>query len=181
MFKKAYFSIAIALLSLTSFAHSTTLEHLDNAKNDIIFELNLALTLLKRSEEHFSAFFADQYPSVKQACLQLLSSIVSSPEFATTLAKVTDEQLILIVEHMIDYNDIIIDPSAYPLEQKVNDALANAAFDEPTNQLFNVLYVAYAIARGSRILLEKLEIARKKLVTDLERASLPAADQAIQA
>lgn len=157
MLKNLCLSATIALLSFATIMPSNT--HIAGAKADIMIEMKTAWLLHARAEKHFQDILQDQYESTKLQCLQALSIIASSPEFASTLEQVTDAQVKLITQDMVKYNDIVVEPSAFPLEQKVKEVLKLAAFDETTAQLFNVFYVVFAITQGSKMLLEKLELA----------------------
>ena len=110
--------------------------------------------------------------------MDIVATVAQSPEFTVTLAAVTDEQVALIVDELVNFNDLIVDPSVYPLEKRVDEELDKAAFNPQLEHFFNTLYVPYVIARGSRILLEKLDLAQEQLI--VERDSLQATDQAIQ-
>ena len=109
----------------------------------------------------------------------MLIRIIASPEYTTTLEQVIDTQVQLITQEMMHYNDIIIDPSAYPLGQRINDELSLAGFDEDTQQLFNVFYVTVVVLCGSKVLTAKL--AAKKQAFIAERDALQVADQVTQA
>lgn len=175
MVKKICLSLSIVFLSITSLMQSNeradriaiVLGHIAAAKKDILFEIKLALELKNRAERHFRQLLQEAYEPTKQACLKVISTIAESPEFAITLAGVTDEQVALIVDELVNFNDIIVDPSAYPLEKRVDQELELVDFEPCIEQFFNTLYVPYVVARGSRLLLERLELAREKLVAEL--------------
>ena len=183
MFKKLYLSAAFATLSLTASVETTdriatiqqSLAHIAQETKAIMLEVQMALTLGTRAEKHFQEILQDIYQSTKEQCLALLSTITASAEFTSTIDQVTDTQLALIVEENAQFDDIIIDSAAFPLEQKIKDELAAAAFDGHTQQLFNVFYVVYAVIHGSKTLLEKLELKKNELTVELE--ALQAADQ----
>lgn len=157
MLKNTYLSATVALLSFAAIMPSNS--HIADAKADIMLEMKTAWLLHEKAEKHFLSLLQDQYEATKLQCLQALSIIASSPEFVSTLEQVTDTQVKLITQDMIKYNDIVVEPAAFPLEQKVKDVLKLAAFDETAAQLFNVFYVVFAITQGSKMLLEKLELA----------------------
>lgn len=161
MLKNLCISTTIALLSFATIMPSNT--HIASAKADIMLEMKTAWLLYERAEKHFQSILQDQYESAQLQSLQALAIIASSPEFATTLEHVTDAQVKLITQDMVKYNDIVVEPSAFPLEQKVKDVLELAAFDETTEQLFNLFYVVFAITQGSKMLLEKLELATNQV------------------
>lgn len=176
MLRKLYLSIGFTTLSL--FAHNpaetlritdinNTLKHIDTSKKDIIFEMKLATLLQEKSEKNYKNILPD-YEDIKADCLKLLLNIALSTEFITTIEQVTNEQLNLIVDNLINYNDITIDPSFYPLEQKIKDVLVVAKFDEQKEQIFNIFYLVYAILRGSQTLLRKLKIKERQLIVELE-------------
>lgn len=184
MLKKLFLSAAFALFPLTVLTQDTdriaqitsTIAHIADAKKDIMLEAQTALMLSQRAEKHFQEIFQDTYESATQTCLHALGAIANSSEFTTTLEQVTDEQTILIIEQMAQYNDLLIDPSAYPLEQKVKNVISVAAFDDKQEQLFNVYYVVYAIINGTKMLITKLEVKEKELIGEL--AALQATNQA---
>lgn len=153
------------------------LDHIEGAKRDIMLEMKLALSLKEKAEKHLQNLLLNNYESAKGACLQLLRDIALSPEFIATVEQVTNDQLDLIVNNLVNYNDIIIDPSFYPLEQKVKNELALAGFDAQKEQMFNVFYVVYSMVRGSQTLLRKLKIKEKELTAELQE--LQALDQTV--
>ena len=170
MLKTTYFSLSLALLSCTPLiCHTPTLEQSDaikvmaRAKSDIMLEIHTALTLKEKAEKHFQEIFQDSYETKKQKCLDLLKIIAASPEFSSTLEQVTDHQVQLIVREMALYNNIVIDPSLYPLEKKVEAELSLAHFNPQEAQLFNVLYIVFAIIRGTKMLIHKLQIVAQQL------------------
>ena len=117
MLKNAYLSTAFALLSCAPITYAS--ENISQAIKDIMLEVKTALIFKDKAEKHFQDALSDAYEITKQRCLSVLKIIASSPEFTSTLEQVTDEQVRLIAKEMVKYNDIIVDPSAYPLEQKV--------------------------------------------------------------
>src|SRR5438876_11074328 len=143
MLKNAYLSTAVALLSCAPITYAS--ENISQAIKDIMLEVKTALIFKDKAEKHFQDALSDAYEITKQRCLSVLKIIASSPEFTSTLEQVTDEQVRLIAKEMVKYNDIIVDPSAYPLEQKVEAELTIAALNEQEEQLFNVFYVVFAI------------------------------------
>jgi hypothetical protein len=160
MLKNAYLSVILALLSCAPIAYAS--ENIAQAKNDIMLEVKTALILKEKAEKHFQEALQDTYETIKQRCLAVLKIIAVSSEFTSTLEQVTNEQARLIVQDMVKYNDIIINPSAYPLEQKVEAELSLAALNEQEEQLFNVFYVVFAIISGSKMLINKLELMEKE-------------------
>ena len=146
----------------------SSLEHISQQINAIMLEAKLCFELQKHTAKHFKELLHDAYEPIREKCFALLVIIVASKEFSSTIEDVTTEQTHLIVDENIAFNDIIIDPSAFPLEQKIKTELTNASFDEQTEQLFNVLYVTVAITRGSRVLVEKLETKKSELTAELE-------------
>jgi hypothetical protein len=176
MLKNIYLSAALVFLPLTTFTQGTdrtsqinaTLAHIAQAKKDIMFEAQTAGTLSRRAEGHFEEVLQDNYKSATKACLRAFKTIFASSEYATTLEKVTDEQVKFIIEYLVKYNDIVIDPSKYPLEQKVQKVVSAAKFSNQEEQLFNVYYVVYTITLGAQMLIKKLELQEKKLIAELE-------------
>lgn len=160
MLKNAYLSAILALLSCTPIAYA--FQNFAQAKNDIMLEAKTALILKEKAEKHFQEVLQDRYETIKQRCLAVLKIIAASSEFTSTLEQVTNEQARLIVQDLVKYNDIIINPSAYPLEQKVEAELSFAALNEQEEQLFNVFYVVFAIISGSKMLINKLELIEKE-------------------
>ena len=168
MLKNTCLSLTFALLSCASqetvmaaeFMSSTKaamIETINAAKTDIMLEKKTALMIKEQAEKHFQNVLGDTYKTKKQKCLQVLENIASSDEFSSTLEQVTDEQARLITQDMVAYNDIVVDPSAYSLEQKVATEISLAGFSEEEESLFNVFYVVFAIVRGTTMLIEKLE------------------------
>ncbi len=142
------------------------LDHIAQEIKAIYSELSLALSFLERGEQHFQEQLGDDYEPRKQRAMDVLKTILESPEFATTVQQVTDEQVMLIVDQLVNFNDIIIDPSAFPLEQKIENELKAAAFDEQMQQIFNIFYVALVTKRGVEMLLEKLAIRSHELMAE---------------
>jgi hypothetical protein len=177
MLKNAYLSLAFALLSCAPIAYAS--ENISQAIKDIMLEVKTALILKDKAEKHFQDILSDTYETTKQRCLAVLKIIASSPEFASTIEQVTDEQARLIAKEMVKYNDIIIDPSAFPLEQKVEAELSLAAFNNQEEQLFNIFYVVFAIIHGSKILVNKLKLIEKEY--NFEHAAVNPTDHVSQA
>jgi len=185
MLKKLGLSVILMTLSLNISAETTdriaiidnTVAHMAQQKTTIALETQFVVSLIQKVETYFAEQLKEEYGPTKEKCLAVLRVIITSAEFDTTLEQVTDIQTRFIVEQNIDYNDIIIDPSEFPLEQKIKNELANAAFDEPTEQLFNAFYTVIAIIRGSKLLLAKLDAQENQLLA--ERATLQAPDQTV--
>lgn len=184
MFKKLCLSAAFITLSFTLSGetdHITTIQktltHIAHEKNAIRFEMKTALLLQKKAETHFRELLQENYQSAKEQCLALLSTILASTEFTTTIEQVTNDQTTLITVNNACFNDLIVDPTAFPLEQKLKDELSLVSFDDHHKQLFNVLYTVFTIIRGSKILLEKLAVKENELMSQL--ASLQAANQTV--
>jgi len=175
MLKKLYLLAAFATLSFALSAETidriitiqNNLAHIAQEKNTIRFEMKTALLLQRKAETHFHELLQENYQSTKDQCLALLSTIMTSTEFTTTLEQVTNAQTTLIAVDNAKFNNITIDSIAFPLEQKVKDDLVLAAFDEQTEQLFNILYVVFVVIRGSKMLIEKLEIKENELTAEL--------------
>jgi hypothetical protein len=187
MLKKSCLSIALMTLPFHISTQTIdriaiidgTVSHINNQTKAIVLELRTLLSLVERSDNHFREQFKDNYPSTKEKCLAVLNTIAMSPEFTTTIEQITDRQVELIIEHNGNFNDIVTDPNKFPLEKKVKHELALQAFDQPTEQLFNVLYLAITITHGSKILLEKLAIKKNDLL--VERTHLQPADEVVAA
>ncbi len=175
MLKNLCLSVAFMVLPFSTLIPSdrtiviqSSLEHISQQISAIMLEVKVGLILKNRTEKHFQELLQDTYESTKNRCWVVLATILLSDEFSSTIEQVTTEQARLIVDENISFDDIIIDPSAFPLEQKIKTELSNASFDEQTEQLFNIFYVAYAITRGSRLLIEKLEVKKSELAAELE-------------
>lgn len=174
MLKKLCLLLSLATMSLfprviTQPTHQANiLEHIISTRKDIMLEMQLALIVNQKARKHFQESLLNDYETIQELCMDTLNTIIISPEFATTIEQVTDEQIDLIINQMVQYNDIIIDPSAHPLEQKIKNELSLAHFDEKTEQLFNVFYVVFATIYGGKMLLEKLAIKEKQLLAELE-------------
>jgi hypothetical protein len=149
-------------------AAQTVLDHIAQETTAIYAELSLALSFMERGEQHFQEQLGDDYLPCKQRAMDVLRTILESPEFASTVQQVTDEQVELIADQLINFNDIIIDPSVFPLEQKIENELKAAAFDEQMQQIFNIFYVAFVTKRGVEMLLEKLAVRSDALAIELE-------------
>lgn len=180
MFKKMLALSAILTVSCIAFAQQNekvvaikkTLEHIQEQKKTIVTEMQQAITFGKKVESHFQGLFQDNYNSIKEKCLILLSTIVASSEYNTTIEQVTDIQLTGIVEEGMNLDDIAIDPSDFPLEQKIQSALLVEAFDEKTEQLFNAFYIIIAITHGSKTLIKKLSFVEMQLTEQLQKAEI---------
>jgi len=162
------FSVHFNAQEISSSDASITLDHITQEKKVIFLELKTILELFKKAEEYFQRQLGDSYETALHKANALLIAVVNSKEFSFTLEKVTDYQIKCIVFDTMKYNSIIIDPSSYPLEQKIKDLLAEAQLDEKTTQLFNVLYVVMAVTLGSKVLLYKLAIHEKELAAQQE-------------
>jgi hypothetical protein len=178
MSKKLYFLLLLTIPFYTStqsfnraespttsaeYAQDDVFTHIAQAKKDIMAELKQVTTLLERSEDHFGELFADHYETTKQTCLYLLNDLLESPEYATSFEQATQEQFDLITDQMVNYNDIMLDPSQYPLEQKLKAVLKEASLDEQTKQLFNVFYITVSTILNAKCLCGKLEAKEKEL------------------
>jgi len=165
MLKNIYLSAAITFLSCVPMANAST--HINTviatAIKDIMLEAKTAFALLEKAEKHFQDILQDTYAIKKEQCLAVLRIIAASPEFVSTLEQVTDEQVRLIIQDMVAYNDIIVDPTAFPLQQKVEVELSHVAFDAQQEELFNIFYVVFAIISGSKTLINKLNAEREAL------------------
>jgi hypothetical protein len=158
MLKKIYLSAAFTFLSCTPMAHASTDINtvIATAIKDIMMEAKTAFMLMEKAEKHFQNILQDAYATKKEQCLAVLKIIAESPEFISTLEQVTDEQVRLITQDMVAYNDIVVDPTAFPLQKKVETELSLAAFDAQQEELFNIFYVVFAIISGSKMLTNKL-------------------------
>ncbi len=158
MLKNIYCAITFAFLSCAPIAHASTGINtaITTAIKDIMLEVKTALILKEKAEKHFQNILQDTYEAKKEQCLAVLKIIAASPEFISTLEQVTDEQARLITQDMILYNDIIVDPTVFPLQQKVEIELSLVAFDKQEKELFNVFYVVFSIINGSKMLIDKL-------------------------
>ena len=186
MFKKLVLIVALTAMPLIFSAQSelttninTTLEHIKQEKAAIMLEMKLAFLLKDRAESFFKTLLQDSYNKIRKDAIQIINSIILSPEFRETTDQVTTHQTELIVNNMTKFNDIIIDPSAFSLENKVNDEIAYNAFDEQSQQIFNIFYLVFASTTGSALLIKKLEAKESELLAELE--TLQAIDQAITA
>ena len=175
MLKKLYLFAALTTLSfalsaakpdrITAIQNSLT--HMGREATEIVLEMKTALMLADRAEEHFKNELKQNYASAKEKCISLLTAISTSPEFATTIEQVTDAQATFIVEKNMQYKQFSAYPSDFSLEQKVDSERAIAALDQPTEQLFNIFYVTWAVITGSKMLIKKLELKKAELEAEL--------------
>lgn len=181
MLKNLYLPLFFAFVSSAFIACSSidSSAAIIQAKKDIMIEVKKALILKEKAEQHFQNIFQDEYEAKKQICLNVLKNIANSSEFTSTLEHVTDEQIQLLTQEMIPYNNIISPPSIYPLQEKLEQELALASFNTQEEQLFNILYVVFAVISGTKLLLNKLDIAENQLHTQC--TTLPATDSISQA
>ncbi len=175
MFKKLYLSAAFTTLSFALSTQTTdrvatiqnSIAHIAQETKAVMKELKIALVLADRAETHFKETLKDSYFPVREKCIALLNTIAASPEFISTIEQVTDAQAAFIVETNMQYEQFEVDPSAFPLQQKVDVELALASFDKPTEQAFNVFYVVLAVMTGSKTLIQKLELRKNELEAEL--------------
>jgi hypothetical protein len=184
MLKAFCLSTTLAALSfapaITSTDKITAIQNdiarIEQAKTDSTLEMKASLDIANRSGKHFKDTFGDSYESAKTHVLSLLNDIFQSDEFITTLHDITDRYVDCIINENMNFNDIVIDSSGYPLEGKINSVLTKAspALNEQTEQMFNVFYVTIAIMKSSKLFCGKLRLKKKKLLSEL--AALEAAN-----
>lgn len=145
-----------------------TLGHIQQQKNVLAMQIQQAMLFCKKAEDHIQNLLKDDYLPAREKCFALLSIILKSPEYIETIEQVTDIELTQIVEHNMNFDDIVIDPTKFPLQQKLQTELSLAAFDAQTEQLFNVFYVFFAISQGSQALLQKLVSVEAQLSAELQ-------------
>lgn len=143
--------------------NQNSINHIQQEIKAVMMERKLAIEFFNKIENHFHSILKDSYQEAKLSCLRLLNTILESNEFAVTIEQVTNEQRDYICDRLVKFNDLLIDPSAYPLAKKIDDELNSARFDATTEQLFNSFYVVAAILLGTKTLLEKLEARIKEL------------------
>lgn len=184
MFNKLFLPLTLTAISFTALATMNEMDTINQkltniarAKNDCILELQTALTIAKKAEVHFQSVLGDNYESCKAQIGALLKAITDSEEFTVTVQDVTDAYITYIIDQNIRFNNITIDPDVYTLKGKVDAVLAQASpiLDEHGSKLFNTIYVAVAIAHGSKILINKLNLKKEELLAAL--AALEAANQ----
>ena len=184
MFKKTVLLAAFSIVSFAPLAASTdeiatlknNLASIAKAKTDCLVEFKYAVTLAQKTDEHFKKTLAENYESCRKQALSLLNTVINSNEFTITLNAVTDLYITEIVNENIHFNDIITDPSAYPLEETIDVILKKASpkLDKDAEQLFNIYYVTTAITRSSQMIMKKLNDKELELLEAL--AALEAAN-----
>lgn len=144
-----------------------SIKHIKQEIKAVMLERKFALEFFKKIEGHFQNILKDSYQEAKLNCLRLLNTILESNEFAITFEQVTNEQRDYICDKLVKFNDLLINPSVYPLAKKIDDELLVSGFDDTTAQLFNSFYVVAAIIIGTKMLLEKLEVRIQELNVQL--------------
>jgi len=177
MLKKFYLSATITTFYF--FSATASIDRITTIKNDLaritqaetdsILELKNTTTIANHAIQHFQNKLGEAYPTTKTYIASLLNIIIQSDEFITTLNEVTDLYISLILNQHMNFNDIIIDSTNYPLEDKINAILAqtNPALDEQSIQMFDMFYVVIAVIKSAELFCKKLEIKENELLTEL--------------
>ena len=187
MLKKSCLLTTFAILFFASATASTdritaiqsSLESIKQAKKDSLLEAKQYILFKKRAEDHFQEVLAENYESSKTQVLALLNTFIQSNEFISTVNDITDIYTTSIVNKNMLFNDIIINPSNYAIEQKINCILeqASPALTEQSTQLFNIFYTTTSTLYSSKIFIAKLTIKENELIAEL--VALEAANQPI--
>jgi hypothetical protein len=164
MFKKFLLPTLLFSFSFFSFVQPGTkaealqknIAHINQQITIIACEIQVCVSLLQRTEKHFQAKLKD-YFSIKNQCWGVLVSLIKSPEFTTTIEKVTTLQEGLIVDEQQFFNDIVIDPYLFPLQEKMQKERSEALFDPESQLVFNAFYLGYSTIHAAKILLKKLQ------------------------
>jgi len=177
MLKNLYLSATITTLSFFSVTASVdrinevkdSLTHLAQAKTDSLLELKATTTMANKAVQHFHNKLGDGYEPCKAQVVSLLDSIFQSNEFAVTLDKVTDLYVECVANQHMNFYDIIVDSTNYPLEEKIETILeqASPALNDDSAQIFNVFYVTVAIAKSAELFCKKLETKETELLAEL--------------
>src|SRR5438445_7103404 len=134
MFKILSLSATIAAFSFFSATASVdkidtikdSLALIAQAKTDSMLELKTTITVAHKATQHFHNKLGTAYEAYKIQVVSLLDSIFQSDEFAITLDKVTDLYVECVVNQHMNFYDIIVDSTNYPLEEKIKAILEQA-------------------------------------------------------
>jgi hypothetical protein len=161
-------------------AIQSNLSHIEQAIKDITSEKEMVASINKSSKQqikngsigHMMDSWAHKLQ--KDKIKSTLAPIISSNEFIKTINYLTDFQVACIVNQQIHYDDIIYTPASYPAEQKILTQKTDQAFaetfpisNETTELLFNIYYLQATQDLGYKLLLEKLNIKKNDLLTQL--------------
>ena len=177
MFKNLCLSATFAALSFASLAASTdkiaaiqsNIAHIEQAKTDSLFELKTSIEIANQALQHFQSKLGDNFESSRNHVLSLLNTLMESEEFAFTLNDVTDRYVDYVVNQNMNFNDIVIDASDYPLEGRIEAIFtaASPALDAQTYQMFDVFYVTIAIMRSAELFCAKLDLKKDALLAEI--------------
>lgn len=183
MVRNIYLSASIAALSFAFASASTerieaiksSLAHIEQAKADSMHELQTTAAIANQAVKHFEDKLGDSYQSDKAHVISLLETILQSPEFATTLNGAVSQFTDSVINKNMNFNDIFIDSTQFPLEAKIDSVLqqASPALNDQTSQIFNVFYVTLAIIKSSELFCQALDQHKNELLAEL--ATLEAA------
>lgn len=176
MFKNLYLSATIIALSFSLAnasidritAIKSDLEYIAQAINDSMLELKKTAELANQTVKHFENKLKEAYPATKAQILSLLNAIFESDEFIATLDEVTDLYVDFIINHHIKFEDIFIDSTNYPLEEKIKMVLEqDPTLNNDALLMFDVFYVTTAVIKSTELFCEKLHIKKSELLNEL--------------
>lgn len=169
---------------VSTIAFQKNIEHIAQEVKFIMQQTKATLMLFQKVKLHFKTLLKDDYKSTKAQCLAVLATIVDSQEFTTTIDRVTDMQVRMIIDQGYTFEDIAVDPALFLSLQRKREAIVTAAaFDSNSEQLFNAFYLVASTFCGSQALISKLEqqLKTKKNRLIEELALLTSSSEAIDA
>jgi len=173
MLKKLGLSLAFATISIAASTESidrisaiqTTRAHIAQEK-EVVKAMAAKIAIAgAKAKKTTKAMLQEDYTQLKPLVTDVINNIITSAEFNDTINQITDLQASCIAEQGMSFDEIEIDSAHYPLDHVIDNEL-NKVFpqlNEPTSQLFNVLYVTLLVDMGCNILLEKLELKEQEL------------------
>jgi hypothetical protein len=177
MLKNLYLSATITTLSFFSAnasidrinAIKDNVEHIEQAQTDSMLELKATTTMANKAVQHFQNKLGDGYEPCKSHVMSVLDTIFQSDEFAMTLDAVTNLYLECVINQHMNFYDIIIDSTNYPLEEKIKTILEQTSpvLSDDSAQIFDVFYVTVAIVKSAELFCEKLDIKKNELLAEL--------------